>query len=472
MSLVAVAIALMLPTALGALAWMLALGRPRGTAGWCACIGTGYLAGAIALGALLRLFDGFDVGTLFARLAPWLGGAVVAMAVLVWRRSVPLAEPATAASSMRERVATAALWTLAGCSFVLVLQQAIVLPTLTWDAWNAWLAKSKAWYHLGEFAPVLDTQAWIDAPAGSAISATAPGYPQALSRFAAWIASAAGGWSEPAIHSAWPLAWMAMGLACFGYLGLAGVRALPASVTSVGLLTLPLVTAHAALAGYADLWQAGLVMLAAAQVARAFALRSWRDAVAAVLLAALCTAVKLEGAVWMLCLAAAVVLAWLPSRWRRVLLLAPLLAVLWVWLVGALALPLPGLGMVRFEWGALELPVIGRLVLAWRPVVEQFALSLWLLPNWSLLWYLVPVVLVLRWRRLAHVPGTGVLAAFVALGTAFLMLLFFFTDAAVWAQNYTSSNRVLLQLVPTLVLWLTLLWSAPALRGTAPSTPR
>jgi len=32
---------------------------------------------------------------------------------------------------------------------------------------------------------------------------------------------------------------------------------------------------------------------------------------------------------------------------------------------------------------------------------------------------------------------------------SFLFVLFFFTDASAWAQNYTSANRLVLHLVPT-----------------------
>jgi hypothetical protein len=465
-----VVLALLLPTVCGVALWQWLLGRPRDVYAWCAAIGAGYLGGCAALGALLRSFDGAATGTLFVQLAPWLAGAAILLGLAGALRAPPIAAIEGSGANARERAMIVATWLLVACAGALILQQAIALPTLTWDAWNAWLAKSKAWYHAGHFVAVLDFEPWRDAAPGTAITTTAPAYPQALPRFATWLASAAGHWSEPAVHAAWPLAWLAMGLACFGYLGMAGARALPATLAAAALLLLPIVTAHAALAGYADLWLAAIVLLAAAHLTRWFAHRGWRDAVAALLFALLATTVKLEGAVWSACLVAAAVLAWLPPRLRWSALALPPLFLLAVWIFGGVTLPLPGLGMIRFEWGQIELPVLGAMRLAWRPVLDEFALALLLLPNWSLLWYLAPLVPLLRWRALLRQRELAALGGFLALGYAFLFLLFFFTDAAVWAENFTSINRVLMHIVPATMLWLTLLWVAPTVPRTAPST--
>ena len=77
-----------------------------------------------------------------------------------------------------------------------------------------------------------------------------------------------------------------------------------------------------------------------------------------------------------------------------------------------------------------------------------------------------------RWRSLRARCDLAALGGFLALGYAFLFVLFFLTDAAAWAENFTSVNRVLLHIVPVTVAWLSLLWAAPALRDTAPSTAR
>jgi hypothetical protein len=242
---------------------------------------------------------------------------------------------------------------------VAIWMQATSLPTLTWDAWNAWLAKSKAWYYAGQFLPVRGFDDWLQASPGSAITTTAWVYPEALPRYVSWVVSAAGTWSDAAAQSPWPAAWMALGLSCFGLLGLAGCRTSVAAVATTALLTLPLITAHASLAGYMDLWLAAMLLLAGSHWLRWHRSRFWRDAVFAVLCAGLLPAIKAEGAIWMLCLSAATVLVLLP-RWLRwgMVLLGPLL-----WAValpfGGLRVPLPGLGWLRLGWGEVEIPTRG-----------------------------------------------------------------------------------------------------------------
>jgi hypothetical protein len=226
------------------------------------------------------------------------------------------------------------------------------------------------------------------------------------------------------------------------------------------------VTAHAGLAGYADLWLAA-ALLAAGHHASRFIAGERRAALPALAFTLLLPTIKLEGAVWMPMLLAGVGLWKLPPRWRWsalagavALLLLPLL--LW----RSIRLPLPGLGPVEFEWGAITVPVVGRLDLFWRDVGGTVAESLFLLPNWSLLFYLLLPVIAWRWRRIAE-PANAMLATVLLSGTAFLFVLFFFTDAARWAENLTSLNRLVLHLVPLLVCWLALLLlpARPAVRG-------
>lgn len=465
MNVAMLSLALLLPTAAGYAIWQWLLGRPRGWFGYSAAIGTGYLAGSVGFGWVLTWFDGAATPTLFGAFAPWLAGLVLVLGAsgLLWAADMRSSTQTPSIDApARERWLIGLTLALLVLTWWLILQQATALPSLSWDAWNAWLAKSKAWYHGGSFVEAQSFEAWRDSAAGTSITTTAWFYPEALPRFAVWLASASGGWNQSAVHAAWPLSWAALGLACFGYLGLAGCRALHALLTAAAILTLPLLTAHASLAGYSDLWLAALLMIVGFHLLRWFQHRGWRDALAALLLAALMLAVKLEGAVWLACLVAAVGLVLLPRGWRWGLLFVfPLL-----WAValpfGGLRVPLPGLGMVRFDWGLIDIPTRGVLNLSWRPVLDEVLQALFLLPNWSLLWYLAPVVIVLRWRALRDSRELAVLTWFLAFGYAFLFVLFFLTDASAWAENFTSVNRVLMHIVPITVVWLSLLWAAPA----------
>lgn len=465
-------LALALPTLLGVAIWIALCGRPRGGFDWSAALGAGYLGGVALWGVMLGMFRALPPATLFAALAGWLGLAVVVLLGLAWWRApAPATElPARAVTTRNEWLAIGFAALLLVIAALAILPQATQLPTLSWDAWNTWLAKAKAWYHVERMLEVVSYEQWRDAPGGTVLTANAHFYPEALPRIAVWLASSAGGWRESTVHLPWPLAWLALGLACFGYLGRAGCRGAHAALSAAALLSLPLVTAHAVLAGYSDLWLAGVVMLAGFHFIAWFERRVWRDALAAASFALLGVALKLEAAVWLACFVTAFVLVVLPRRWRWGALLAG--PILWAAALpfGGLRLPLPGLGVVRFDWGLIEIPARGTMTLAWRPVLDEFVQALFLLPNWALFWYLAPLLLALRWRALRERRGLAALGGFLALGYAFLFVLFFLTDAAAWAENFTSVNRVLLHIVPVTLCWLSLLWATPALRDTTPST--
>jgi len=461
-------LALLLPTALASLLWIALLGRPRGVAAWAACIGASYLVGAIAFGVALRWAVALPVHDWFATIAPALGLLCLAAAGgLVWGRKHLRVVAAPAVHGPRERLLLGLLAGLLLAHLAFLSVQAIAQPTLAWDAWAAWMAKPKAWLGADRMLPGVEFEAWWRAEPGTALYALAGHYPDSLPRFVAWIAGADGGWSEPAAHSAWPLLWLALAAMLFGYLRLAGARPPLAALACFTVMSLPLVNAHVALAGYADLWLAGMVLLAVVHGLRAFGERSWRDAVFALGCALLLPAIKLEGAVWLLCLLLAGALAALPRRIQLAAVVGAVVVGLASLPFGGLPVPLPGLGTVHVAWGSIAIPAMGTLQLYWRPVVEEVLLSLFVLPNWHLLWIVLPIAVVLARGQLlerSRVMFPGLY--FLVLGYAFLFVLFFFTDASAWAENLTSVNRVLLQIVPATVFWVALLAiRPPAVRG-------
>ena len=129
--------------------------------------------------------------------------------------------------------------------------------------------------------------------------------------------------------------------------------------------------------------------------------------------------------------------------------------------IGAWTLPVPALGPVGVRWGEMDIPGLGTMSLAFRPVMDEFLQALFLLSNWSLLWYLAPAIALLHGRGLRGAPGLQALAWFLGFAFLFLFFLFFFTDASRWAENFTSVNRVLMHVVPLTVILLTMLMVSP-----------
>jgi hypothetical protein len=167
--------------------------------------------------------------------------------------------------------------------------------------------------------------------------------------------------------------------------------------------------------------------------------------------------IKLEGAVWLLLLVAVMLLGRLSRRWRW-MVLAVLVATAAIGIAfGGIRLPIFGLGWIDVAWGRVTIPALGELDLYWRPVGAAMLSGLLTLPNWHLLWYLAPLVVVLRWRVFATDRSARSLGALLVGCTLFLFILFFFTDASAWAENYTSANRLVLHIVPVVFSLMALL---------------
>ena len=454
MNLPGLVFALLLPGLLGAGAVLCVAGWPRRRADWAGVLGDGTVLGWLLLAVLLWALPMLPPARAFAWLAVPLLGLSLLLWAAAWRRRAPV--EAMSPARLPETDGRALRWILLGLlalQGLLALHQAWTLPTLAWDAWTVWLYKARAWFDAPAFLPFVAPEVWLDDPRPDRIGAHAAHYPDALPRMLVWTAGGAGAWSDAAAHMLWPLLWLALGASLYGTLRAVSVDRLAALVAVAAVLTLPMVNAHVALAGYADLWIAATLASACGRLLRARSGGGVGQAALALAFALLLPTLKLEGAIWLVLFAVAAGLAQLSvrRRWQVVL------GVVAVWLVaqplGGLPLPAPGVGWVRIGWSAIEVPGIGRLALEWRHVGGEILETLYLLPNWHLLWWVLPPLLLWRRAVLLRDPLLAPLRWLLLAGYAFLVLLFGFTDAAQWAENLTSVNRLLLQIVPVTVLF-------------------
>ena len=453
------------------LAWLLPLAtgvagyaalNPRRQAGWIAAtLGYGSVFGMLLVAAATALFARADTVHALLHTAPWLGAFAAAAGILAWWRGRGLPRPAA-----REHLQTIDKWkiilvTAAAGSLAwrgwIALREILLRPTFPWDAWDAWAVKSKTWFLLGHYVPFVSMRDWLLHLATAEYTGPAWSYPATLGWMQIWFASAAGGWIEPLVNLPWFVLWVGLLLAHYGQWRALGLKPMPALVFVYLLGSLPLLTTHVALAGYADLWIATLFGLAVLAWLRWLEQRDRNQLALALICALSLPLLKLEGAVWLLLFASVAGFGMLPRRGRRYIIAAVLVLLVLGMAIGKLVLPLFGLGWVNIGLHEVDVPVIGKLAIAWHGAALAGLLrSLFAQSNWNLLWWLAPVILFWRRRELRENRSLRLLGSLLFASIGFLLFLFLFTDAARWAESYTAINRLIMHVVPALVTLLAL----------------
>lgn len=409
--------------------------------------GYGYLLGALATSLAMRALDAFAVRWTLPLIALQLVALAAAACGLAELRSPPSLRERWRAC--RDRVvampAAQRLLFFACLALIVVRLSGLGLelawrPLLPWDAWAQWATKARVWYEYGRIAAFVDPATWLASGSAMQFVDAHSEYPATVPLLQVWTGLWLGRWDESLMNVPWLAILTALGLAFYAQLRRIGTDLAQAMLFSYLLLSIPFIDLHVAVAGYVDIFIAAAYGMAAMALWQWVRTRARADAVLAALCALACSAIKKEGIVWVMTLLPPVLVA----INRR---------------LGLGAVLLLGVAMVGYLlYGPSELTVFGYMLRTeftnvLLPLFEHF----FEMDNWHLLWYLTLAVIALRWRALfsaAMAPMTvTMLGAF-----AFVLVVFFYSDAALGVANETLVNRLPLHLVPAMAFYLALLW--------------
>ncbi len=428
--------------------------------------GYGIVFGMLLAATATALTARADTAQAWVHAAPWLAAFAAAFAALAhWLQRRVAVEPADADDETRSywpRIA--ALVALASLIWrgSILASEVLLRPTFPWDAWDAWAVKSKTWYLLGHYVAFVSPTEWLAHPDANLYTGPAWAYPSALAWMQVWFASAAGDWIEPLVNLPWVALWVGLLLGHYGQWRALGLDRTRALVFVYVLGSLPLLTTHVALAGYADLWVATIFGFGVLSWLRWQEQRDRGQLFLAVVCAVTLSLLKHEGIVWCLTLLLAIGFAALPSRWRWRSAWIAAAALIIAAVIGQAHVLFAAIGWVRSGSRVVNLPVVGSLTLAWHgPAALGIARSLFVQSNWNLLWWLVGPVIVWRWRTLRASDALSVCALLLLACFGLLVFLFVFTDAAEWAESYTAVNRLIMHITPAVVTLLALLLREP-----------
>ncbi|GAF67267.1 unnamed protein product, partial [marine sediment metagenome] len=250
-------LAWLLPLSTGIVVYMAA--SPQRVRGWkSTCAGYGFLFGMLLVAAFASIAARDAVAQAWMNASWCLLPVFVIAAAIAWRRRA-------GASSPSESSRVLSNWQCAGLAAMLaslavrgaiIAREVWLRPLYPWDAWSAWAVKPKTWFLLDHYVPFVSMPDWLSSAQGDLYTEVAWHYPNALAWIELWFASAAGGWIEPLINLPWLGLWIALLLGHYGQWRALGMDRVRALIFVYALGSLPLLSVHVALAGYADLWVA------------------------------------------------------------------------------------------------------------------------------------------------------------------------------------------------------------------------
>jgi hypothetical protein len=406
---------------------------------WTTLAGYGFAAGLVLTTLVMRFTFAARLGLSFGVTAA--GLVLVALSgigvtVLMQRRGLlrdraepsPLLPEATAWS----RALWYALLALTITRIATLTLEAWWRPLFPWDAWETWGPKTKIWF---ETRDLNNLYGHFD-----------NGYPPGINLIQVWANLGLGAWDDARMNIAWPLLLGALVLAAYGQARQVGGTPLAAAIVVYLLASIPMLDAHAALAGYADLPLSVTFGLAAIAFFVWVVTDDWPQLVLAVLFAAMAPLYKIPGIAWGLTLAPALLVALLdrvPGRRALRWVVAIVIAVL---VAGAYLYAKERNFTLNFYKAHLSVNSSSSFVLD----------NYFVLDNFHLLWYMAVAALIFWWRAAITMPLRPA-TTLIAAGVAFLVVSFYFTNSAAWWGDYGSINRATLHLVPALIFYLFLL---------------
>ena len=161
---------------------------------------------------------------------------------------------------------------------------------------------------------------------------------------------------------------------------------------------------------------------------------------------------KLESWIW-LSIFIVVLLLCLMNETRRKWIYLILFSVSVIWyLFGGFSLDLP-FGKVILSPNLIKIPALGTYTLSFVDTTSAWIEALFFSKNWNLLWYSIPFVLFLYYKT--ENKELIVLPALYLLFTVFFIyVLFYMTYASIFANDFTSSNRIVLHIVPIYIYFV------------------
>ena len=324
------------------------------------------------------------------------------------------------------------------------------LPLFAWDAWYGWVAKAKIWYFYGINESLVGRVEWFSAK--GALTSPIHHYPDGLSLLYVFN-SGIFDWNETRLNAIYPAMFISFILLIYGNVKLITQSSYLAFGFVFVLVSLPYVNNHIILSGYADIWMAAYLFISFVNIQQYFLTHQKRFLILSAISLISMLMFKLEAWVWVNIAIMSVGLSLLSkfSQRKAYFILACVIAI-W-YLFGGISI-----GEFKITPEVVAVPWIGEFQLQFVNTTDAWLETFFMSNNWYFLWYFLLIVVIIsskiKDRKLLALPGL-----FLVFSTIFLFVLFYMTKASVFANDFTSSNRVILQILPIYIYFIAIIIS-------------
>ncbi len=322
-----------------------------------------------------------------------------------------------------------------------------------WDAFTTWMYRAKVWVLNNALLEFHTVEQWLQS-GGNGYALHAARYPASVSAVAAFASVLSGDWSDQLASLPWFFTTAAIGCLMFGLCRQSGLGALASLIGSYALISVPLVSIHGILAGYADLWMMGSSGMGLA------ALLLWAHyndrgtlAVGFMLLLSGCL-FKAEGWIW---LGLGLFFVALTTLWRRHKTYT-LLTVSGALLAGFAieSLQLGPLGLWGVEDRAIHLGPLGQYSLRPYNPLPNYLEMIFMRGNFQLLGPLYAAGLAVLTLKDLRASGVYWLMGILIAGSQWI--IFGLSSFSLYAETGTSINRLLMHFLPVFIITAATAW--------------
>jgi hypothetical protein len=235
----------------------------------------------------------------------------------------------------------------------------VTRPLFAWDSWTTWAVKSRLWFELGSEVVFVDSASWLangqHNPPVYALAAWH--YPDAVPLIQTWVARMLGYWDDALINLPWIFCYIAIVAGFAVHVFTLNIAFVVKLVAIYFLATLPMLNAHVAIAGYADIWLTAAFLFASLSLIQFVLTGSKTQLILAVLSTICAVLIKKEGLVLVVALLPLVLCRHFDRQGLRYVLWGGLLGVAGLLLLiinlGSINLDVPYLGSFRVAYHAV-----------------------------------------------------------------------------------------------------------------------